>query len=251
MRAVASAHRVGSGGACLARVLRFVFMASLFAVATPVLIGESRRRGAGAVDAESREWPRYYDELLRQYPKYDQTNMIPHRKRIITMLAESAGPPSMANDLWNIGNHDVAEVSSGATRNNATQQNKLHPPATAAAPVVVEPVLVIPGHSSGGDRPHAGSGGGDVGEEDDQCAPFLKAAAADTEHSNGPLSNVWMFWETPLGGRKPGYIELCERTVREKAGRQFKVNLLDKRAAKKLMPDLPRDLDSLLPGLAQ
>ena len=60
-----------------------------------------------------------------------------------------------------------------------------------------------------------------------------------------------MFWETPLGGRKPGYIELCERTVREKAGRQFKVHLLDKRAAKKLMPDLPRDLDSLLPGLAQ
>lgn len=63
-------------------------------------------------------------------------------------------------------------------------------------------------------------------------------------NKNKPI--IWKYWETPLGKKKPGYIDLCEQSVIHNCGDCFTIISLDEKSIYDYIPEIQNyDLEKL------
>ena len=62
-------------------------------------------------------------------------------------------------------------------------------------------------------------------------------------YENPENQNIWMYWETKKGSKKPNYIDLCFQTVENHCKKSFKINLLNEKTIHNYLPNLRKDLE--------
>ena len=65
-------------------------------------------------------------------------------------------------------------------------------------------------------------------------------------YENPENQNIWMYWETKKGSKKPNYIDLCFQTVEKHCKKSFKINLLNEKTIHNYLPNLRKDLEQKL-----
>jgi mannosyltransferase OCH1-like enzyme len=64
-------------------------------------------------------------------------------------------------------------------------------------------------------------------------------------YNTNKIYNIWMYWENLPGRSKSPYLDLCYKTVLKNC-KNFKIHLLNDKAVYKYLPNLNKNLDSIL-----
>lgn len=68
----------------------------------------------------------------------------------------------------------------------------------------------------------------------------------NNKSKNDHIPIIWMYWEDKKGVKKPSYLDLCYKTVKRHCNKDFNIILLNEKSIYKYLPDLRKDLNTLL-----